>query len=53
MQILNFCPAFAMLKEANGGHYIKPIVWSSDMTSRARHFLSPNDYIIQVWTGCK
>ncbi|CAL8095478.1 unnamed protein product [Orchesella dallaii] len=43
--------AFARLIEANGGHYIKPIVWTSDMTSRGRQHLSPNDYIIQIWTG--
>ncbi|ODM99196.1 Chitooligosaccharidolytic beta-N-acetylglucosaminidase [Orchesella cincta] len=43
--------AFERLIEANGGHYIKPIVWTSDMTSRGRQHLSPNDYIIQIWTG--
>lgn len=44
--------AFEKLIEANGGQYITPIVWTSDMTNRARHFLHPGDYIIQIWTGC-
>ncbi|XP_021948899.1 chitooligosaccharidolytic beta-N-acetylglucosaminidase isoform X1 [Folsomia candida] len=43
--------AFDKLIEANGGKYITPIVWTSDMTNRARHFLHPSDYIIQIWTG--
>jgi hypothetical protein len=43
--------AFDKLIESNGGQYITPIVWTSDMTNRARHFLNPEDYIIQIWTG--
>lgn len=55
--LINFlcvvCSALAYQKliEANGGQYITPIVWTSDMTSRARQYLRPQDYVIQIWTG--
>jgi hexosaminidase len=43
--------AFKKLREANGGNYVTPIVWTSDMTSRGRIHLNPTEYIIQVWTN--
>jgi len=46
-----FSTAYKKLLEANGGRAISPIVWTSDMTSRARNHLNPKDYIIQIWTS--
>ncbi|XP_021948017.1 chitooligosaccharidolytic beta-N-acetylglucosaminidase isoform X1 [Folsomia candida] len=42
--------ALTKLKEANDGRPIDAIVWTSEMTSHAREFLSPDDYIIQIWS---
>ncbi|CAG7836289.1 unnamed protein product [Allacma fusca] len=43
--------ALTKLKDANYGHPITPIVWTSDMTTRGRRFLDASQYIIQIWTG--
>ena len=40
--------ALDKLKEASNG--VKAIVWTSDMTDLARKYLSPDDYIIQIWS---
>lgn len=45
--------ALTKLKEANDGRPIDAIVWTSEMTSHAREFLSPDDYIIQIWSKGK
>ncbi len=38
------------MKEANLGEPIDAIVWTSEMTSHARQYLPPEDYIIQIWS---
>jgi len=42
--------AFLKLKEAGRGKAIDAIVWTSELTSQARKYLDPEDYIIQIWT---
>ena len=40
--------ALDKLRQASNG--VKAIVWTSEMTNFARKFLSPEDYIIQIWS---
>jgi hypothetical protein len=48
--LINTFAALEKLKEANNGNPITAIVWTSDMTNSARQYLSPNDYVIQIWS---
>lgn len=43
-----FTKALKKLKESTEKP-ISPIVWTSEMTARARQYLSPEDYVIQIW----
>ncbi|ODM95998.1 Chitooligosaccharidolytic beta-N-acetylglucosaminidase [Orchesella cincta] len=42
--------ALQKLREASPNTAITPIVWTSEMTARAREYIPPEDYIIHIWS---